>query len=162
MLYFAGWKERYSLYPPTTLSSRNSGTCGLRAFKGTIRTHFRTCAGKPDPTHREISVEQLTSRERKGRTQEGREAQLERIRRICARCQAFRKNCRMARRRFRKQRKACSQCLRTITTKTAILLSAQNSGRYAVRTHCGCPQNVFKPPYVGPSGWIGVSSTKSM
>src|SRR5690349_8780802 len=88
VLYFAGWKQHYSLYPAGTplVAAFKDELAGYKLSKGTIRFPL----SEPVPVSlieriAKFRAEQLTVRDKgKGSRKKGREPQLERVRRICA------------------------------------------------------------------------------
>src|SRR5690242_20598748 len=88
VLYFAGWKQHYSLYPASDalVAEFKDELARYELSKGTIRFPL----SEPVPVNlieriAKFRAEQLTARESGKRVRKrGREAQLERIRRICA------------------------------------------------------------------------------
>src|SRR5436853_5084142 len=88
VLYFAGWKHHYSLYPASDalVAAFKDELAPYERSKGTIRFPL----SEPVPVSlieriAKFRAEQLTTREKgKGARRKGREAQLERVRRICA------------------------------------------------------------------------------
>lgn len=162
VLYFAGWKQHYSLYP--------AGEALVTAFeddlerydlsKGTIRFPL----SEPVPVDligriAKFRAEQLTMREKgkKGR-KAGREAQLERIRRICATMPSVSEKVSHGAPTFFVER-----------DKGVFVMFVDNhheDGHLAVWLPApaglqsalieDAPAIYFKPPYVGSSGWIGI------
>src|SRR5215475_10465694 len=88
LLYFAGWKQHYSLYPvgDALVAAFKDELSPYKLSKGTIRFPL----SEPVPVNlieriAKFRAEQLTMREKgKDGRKKGREAQLERVRRICA------------------------------------------------------------------------------
>src|SRR2546428_2059093 len=88
VLYFAGWKQHYSLYPASDalVAAFEDELARYELSKGTIRFPL----SEPVPVSlieriAKFRAEQLTMREKgKGARKKGREMQLERVRRICA------------------------------------------------------------------------------
>src|SRR5262245_29675687 len=88
VLYFAGWKNHYSLYPASEalVAAFREELAGYQRTRGTIRFPL----SEPVPVRlieriARFRAEQLTTREKgKGARKTGRRAQLERVRRFCA------------------------------------------------------------------------------
>src|SRR5436853_3825847 len=88
VLYFAGWKNHYSLYPASDalVAAFKDELAGYELSKGTIRFPL----SEPVPVNlieriAKFRAEYLTKREKgRGAGKKGRETQLERVRRICA------------------------------------------------------------------------------
>ena len=162
VIYFAGWKEHYSLYPASDalVAAFKRELAPYERSKGTIRMPL----GEPVPVKlieriARFRAEQLALRDtpKRGRAQ-GRDAQLERVRRICA-------------------------TLPTVSEKlshgTPTFFVEKDKGVFAMFAdnhhedgHLAlwlpvpdglqslliedAPATYFKPPYVGPSGWVGI------
>jgi uncharacterized protein YdhG (YjbR/CyaY superfamily) len=162
VLYFAGWKAHYSLYPASDalVAAFARELAPYARSKGTIRMPL----SEPVPVQlitrlARFRGEQLTSRD-KGRAgrKKGREGQLDRIRRICA-------------------------TLPTVSEKlshgTPTFFVEQNKGVFAMFADGHHddgrlamwlpvkeglqpllieeePATYFNPPYMGSSGWVGV------
>src|SRR5262245_24748118 len=162
ILYFAGWTEHYSLYPASDalVAEFKEELSHYRLSKGTIRFPL----SEPVPVDlierlAKFRAEQLTKRDKgKGAGKKGREAQLERIRRICA-------------------------TLPTVSEKlshgTPTFFVEKDNGVFTMFAdnhhedgHLAvwlpvpvglqsaliedAPATYFKPPYVGSSGWVGI------
>jgi uncharacterized protein YdhG (YjbR/CyaY superfamily) len=162
VLYFAGWKEHYSIYPANEalVAAFTRELAPYKRSKGTIRFPL----SEPVPTNlierlARFRAEQLTTREsgRRGRPQ-GRDAQLERVRRICATLPSVAEK--------------LSHETPTFFVepgKGVFAMFADNhhdDGRLAVWLPVkeGVqpllieeePATYYKPPYVGSSGWVAV------
>ena len=87
VLYFAGWKHHYSLYPASDalVAAFRDELAKYPRTQGTIR--FSLSEPVPVPLIERIArfrIEQLTTRDKgKGARKTGRHAQLERVRRFC-------------------------------------------------------------------------------
>jgi len=162
VLYFAGWKEHYSLYP--------AGDALVAAFKDEL-SHYKLSKGtirlplsEPVPVDlieriAKFRVQQLTMREKgKGGRKTGREAQLERLRRICAAMPSVSEKLSHGTPTFFVEK-----------DKGVFVMFADNhhqDGHLAVWLPVpaglqsalieDAPATYFKPPYVGSSGWIGI------
>ena len=162
VLFFAGWKAHYSLYPASdalvAAFERELGP--YERSKGTIRFPL----SEPVPVElieriARFRAKQLTSREKgKGGRKKGREAQLDRVRRICATMPSMSEK--------------LSHGTPTFFVRKdqgVFAMFADNhhdDGRLAVWLPVpeglqpllieDAPETYFKPPYVGPSGWVGI------
>ena len=162
VLYFAGWKQHYSIYPATDalVAKFDDELARYERSKGTIRIPL----SEPVPENlisriAKFRAEQLTKREKgKGARKKGPGAQLQRVRQICA------------------TMPSCSEKLSHGTPtffvekdKGVFTMFADNhheDGRLAVWLPAPeglqavlideAPATYFKPPYVGTSGWIGI------
>ena len=162
VLYFAGWKQHYSLYPASDalVAAFNHQLSRYELSKGTIRFPL----SEPIPVDlieriAKFRVEQLTLREKgKGARKKGRESQLERVRRICATMPSISEKLSHGTPTFFVEK-----------DKGVFTMFADNhhqDGHLAVWLPAppglqsalieDAPQTYFKPPYVGSSGWIGI------
>jgi hypothetical protein len=159
-LYFAGWKEHFSLYPAgdALVAAFKDELAGYKISKGTIRFPF----SEPVPTKliehiAKFRAKQLKNREKNTR-RKGRETPLERVRRICAAMPSVsEKLSHGSPTIFVEMDKG------VITTFTdnhhedghvAVWLPAPAGLQAALIADA--PRTYFKPPYVGSSGWIGI------
>jgi uncharacterized protein YdhG (YjbR/CyaY superfamily) len=160
VLYFAGWKQHYSLYPASDalVAAFKDELSHYDLSKGTIRFPL----SKPVPVElieriAKFRAEQLTLRE-KGARKKGREAQLERVRRICATMPSVSEKLSHGTPTFFVEK-----------NKGVFVMFADNhheDGHLAVWLAApaglqsalieDAPETYFKPPYVGSSGWIGI------
>jgi uncharacterized protein YdhG (YjbR/CyaY superfamily) len=162
VLYFAGWKQHYSLYPASDalVAEFKNELARYELSKGTIR--FPLSEAVPVNLIERIAkfrAEQLTARDGGKRVRKrGREAQLERIRRICATMPSVSEK--------------LSHGAPTFYVKknkgvfTMFMDNHHKDGRLAVWMPAAAglqsalideaPATYFKPPYVGPGGWIGI------
>lgn len=162
VLFFAGWKAHYSLYPASDalVAAFTRELEPYERSKGTIRLPF----SQPVPVKlieriARFRAEQLTAREKgKGGRKKGRQAQLDRVRRICATMPGMSEK---------------------LSHGTPTFFVGKNLGMFAMfaDNHHGdgrlalwlpvpeglqplliedAPETYFKPPYVGPSGWVGI------
>jgi len=162
VLYFAGWKRHYSLYPASDalVAAFRDELARYQRTRSTIRLPLSEPV--PEPLIERIArfrAEQLAMRDkRNGARKTGRQAQLERVRRFCA-------------------------ALPDITEKpshgTPAFFVEKDKGVFAMFAdnhhedgHLAVwlpvpeglqsalieeePATYFKPPYVGSSGWIGI------
>jgi len=162
VLYFAGWKQHYSLYPASDalVAAFKDELSRYDLSKGTIRFPL----SEPVPVDlieriAKFRVEQLTQREKgKGVRKKGREAQLERVRRICATMPSVSEKVSHGAPTFFVER-----------DKGVFVMFVDNhhaDGHLAVWLPApaglqsalieDAPAIYFKPPYVGSSGWIGI------
>jgi uncharacterized protein YdhG (YjbR/CyaY superfamily) len=162
VLYFAGWKQHYSLYPASDalVAAFKDELVRYELSKGTIRFPL----SEPVPVNlieriAKFRAEQLTMREKgKGARKKGRETQLERVRRICATMPSVSEK--------------LSHGAPTFFVKkdqgvfTMFVDNHHEDGHLAVWLPApaglqsaligDAPATYFKPPYVGSSGWIGI------
>jgi uncharacterized protein YdhG (YjbR/CyaY superfamily) len=162
VLYFAGWKQHYSLYPASEAL--------IAAFRDELAGYQRTKATIGFPLSEPVPVRlieriarfraaQLTKREKgKGARTTGRRAQLERVRRCCAALPGVSEKLSHGAPAFFVEK-----------DKGVFAMFADNhheDGHLAVWLPVAEglqsamieeePATYFKPPYVGPSGWIGI------
>ena len=163
VLFFAGWKEHYSLYPASDalVAAFKRELAPYERSKGTIRMPL----AEPVPVQlieriARFRAEQLTTREKgKGRRGKGREAQLDRVRRMCATMPSVSEKLSHGTPTFFVKK-----------DKGVFAMFADNhheDGRLAlwlpVPEHLqtllieDAPATYFKPPYVGSSGWVGIN-----
>lgn len=162
VLYFAGWKHHYSLYPASDalVAAFRDELAGYQRTRGTIR--FPLSEPVPEPLIERIArfrAEQLRTRDKgKGARKTGRHAQLERVRRFCA---------------------ALPGMTEKLSHGTPAFFVEKDKGVFAMFAdnhhedgHLAVwlpvpedlqsalieeePATYFKPPYVGSSGWIGI------
>jgi uncharacterized protein YdhG (YjbR/CyaY superfamily) len=162
VLYFAGWKHHFSLYPASDelAAEFKDELAGYERSKGTIRFPL----SEPVPVSlieriAKFRAKQLTSRDKgKGGRKTGREFQLARVRRICATMPSVSEKTSHGAPTFFVEK-----------DKGVFVMFADNhhqDGHLAVWLPApaglqsalieDAPATYFKPPYVGPSGWIGV------
>ena len=162
VLYFAGWKHHYSLYPASEalVAAFRDELAGYQRTRGTIRFPL----SEPVPVQlieriARFRAEQLTAREKgKGARKTGRHAQLVRVRRFCAALPSVSEKLSHGTPTFFVER-----------DKGVFAMFADNhheDGHLAVWLPVSEglqsalieeePATYFKPPYVGSSGWIGI------
>ena len=162
LLFFAGWKQHYSLYPAGDLlvAAFKKELAGYQISKGTIRFPL----SEPVPVKlieriAKFRAAQLKMREKgKGSRKDGREAQLLRVRRICATMPSVAEKLSHGAPTFFVEQ-----------DKGVFAVFANNhheDGHLAVWVPApaglqsalieDAPETYFKPPYVGASGWIGI------
>ena len=162
VLYFAGWKHHYSLYPASDalVAEFRDELARYQRTRGTIR--FPLSEPVPVPLIERLArfrAEQLTTRDKgKGVRKTGRHAQLERVRRFCA---------------------GLPNVTEKLSHGTPAFFVEKDKGMFAMFAdshhedgHLAVwlpvpeglqsalieeePATYFKPPYVGSSGWIGI------
>ncbi len=162
VLFFAGWKEHYSLYPASDalVAAFKDELAGLKISKGTIRFSL----SEPVPVKlieriAKFRVEQIAKRDKgKGSKKTGRDAQLERVRRICGTMPSVaEKPSHGAPTFFVKKDKGVF---------TMFVDNHHEDGHLAVWLPVpagmqsalidDAPATYFKPPYVGVNGWVGI------
>jgi len=162
VLFFAGWKEHFSLYPASAalVAEFKEELAPYELSKGTIRFPL----SEPVPVDlidriAKFRVQQLTTRDKgKGGRKKGREAQLDRVRRICATMPSVSEKLSHGTPTFFVEK-----------DKGVFVMFADNhhqDGHLAVWVPAPsglqsalieeAPATYFKPPYVGSSGWIGI------
>lgn len=162
VLYFAGWKEHYSLYPlsEALVEKFKKELARYELRKGTIRLPL----SDPVPVKlieriAKFRAKQLTARDKtRGARRTARETQLDRVRRICGTLPGV-----------------CEKVSHGAPTffvekdKGVFVMFMQNhrgDGRVSICVPApaglqsalieDAPQTYFKPPYVGSSGWVGI------
>ena len=162
VLYFAGWKAHYSLYPASDalIAAFERELAPYERSKGTIR--FPLSEPVPVTLIARIArfrAKQLTARETgAGGRRTGRTAQLERVRRICAKLPSVAEKLSHGTPTFFVEK-----------DKGAFAMFADNhhqDGRLGLWLPVPdglqpllideVPATYFKPPYVGSSGWVGI------
>jgi uncharacterized protein YdhG (YjbR/CyaY superfamily) len=162
VLYFAGWKAHYSLYPASDglVAAFERELAPYKRSKGTIRMPL----SEPVPIEliariARFRAEQIRTREKgKGGRRNGRDAQLERVRRLCAALRSA----------FEKVSHGTPTFF-VEKDKGVFAMFADNhheDGRLALWVPVpeghqsllleDAPTVYYKPPYVGSSGWIGI------
>jgi uncharacterized protein YdhG (YjbR/CyaY superfamily) len=161
VLYFAGWKSHYSLYPASDalVAKFARELAPYERRKGTIRMPL----SEPVPVRlieriARFRAGQITAREKKGGRRKGREVQLERVRRICATMPGMSEKLSHGTPTFFVER-----------DKGVFAMFADNhhqDGHLALWLPVpeglqpllieDAPATYFKPPYVGSSGWVGI------
>jgi uncharacterized protein YdhG (YjbR/CyaY superfamily) len=161
VLYFAGWKEHFSLYPASDalVAAFKKELDGYEISKGTIRFPL----SEPIPISlieriAKFRAEQLTAREKPRGRKKGREKQLERIRRICATMPSFSEKLSHGTPTFfvQKDKGVCTMFADNHHEDghLAVWLPAPSGLQAALIEDA--PKTYFKPPYVGSGGWIGI------
>jgi uncharacterized protein YdhG (YjbR/CyaY superfamily) len=164
VVYFAGWKEHFSLYPvsDSLLAAFKRELAGYKISKGTIRFPFSD--GVPADLIERIAkfrADEVVKREQgKGMPGgRGRTSQLERVRRMTAAMPSS----------FEKLSHGTPTFF-VEKDKGVYLMFADNhheDGHLAVWLPVppglqsalieDAPETYFKPPYVGSSGWVGIN-----
>jgi uncharacterized protein YdhG (YjbR/CyaY superfamily) len=163
VVYFAGWKEHYSLYPvnDALVAAFERELAPYQRSKGTIRLPL----SEPVPVRligriARFRAEQLTARDQgKGGRGKGRAAQLDRVRRICATLPSVSEKLSHGTPTFFVQK-----------DKGVFAMFADHhheDGRLALWVPVkqglqpllieDAPDTYFKPPYVGAGGWVGIN-----
>lgn len=165
VIYFAGWKAHYSLYPASDalVAKFSRELAPYERSKGTIK--FPLSEPVPEALISRIvrfRVDQLTAREKTAGPKKGREAQLQRVRRLVARLPSVAEK---------------------LSHGTPTFFVEQDKGVFAMFVddhhqdgHLAVwvpvadgqqpllleeePGLYFKPPYVGSNGWVGVKLDK--
>ena len=162
VLYFAGWTHHYSLYPASDalVAAFRDELAVYQRTRGTIR--FPLSEPVPVPLIKRIArfrAKQLAMRDTgKGARKTGRHAQLDRVRRFCV---------------------ALPGVTEKLSHGAPAFFVAKDKGVFAMFAdnhhedgHLAVwlpvpeglqsalieeePATYFKPPYVGPSGWVGI------
>ena len=161
VLYFAGWKAHYSLYPASDalVEAFKRELAPYERSKGTIRMPL----SEPVPVSlieriARFRAGQITTREKKGGRRKGREAQLERVRRLSATLPSVAEKLSHGTPTFFVEK-----------DKGVFAMFADNhheDGHLALWVPVpqglqpllieDAPATYFKPPYVGSSGWVGI------
>jgi uncharacterized protein YdhG (YjbR/CyaY superfamily) len=151
-VYFAGWKEHFSLYPAndTLVAQFRKELASLEVSKGTIRFPL----SEPVP----VKLIERIAKFRAKQLPKRRGSQLERVRRICATMPSVSEKLSHGTPTFFVQK-----------DKGVFLMFAYNphqDGHIAVWVPApaglqsalveDAPSTYFKPPYVGVNGWIGI------
>ena len=165
VIYFAGWKEHYSLYPihESLVAEFKEELAGCKTSKGTLRFPLSEPVNA-DLIERIIRfrMKQLAESDKGRGKKKGRESQLERVRRICAALpSAFEKPSHGAPTFFVEKEKGKEKGVFATFVdnhhydgEIAVWLAAPPGLQSALIEEA--PETYFKPPYVGVSGWIGV------
>jgi uncharacterized protein YdhG (YjbR/CyaY superfamily) len=162
VLYFAGWKAHYSLYPASDalVAAFKRELSSYKRSKGTIRLPL----DEPVPVTlieriAKFRAKQITARDagKRGRTK-GREAQLQRVRRMAAKLPSVSEKLSHGTPTFFVEK-----------DKGVFAMFADNhheDGHLALWVPVpdglqpllieDAPKTYFKPPYVGSSGWVGI------
>ena len=161
LIYFAGWKEHYSLYPAREELVRAFGDelAGRHVSKGTIRFPFSENV-PVDLIERIVRFRagQIAARGKDSGPRKGAESPLDRVRRICATMPSvFEKESHGAPTFFVKKGKGVFLTFMDNhhdDGELAVWLPAPPGLQPALIEEE--PQTYFKPPYVGGGGWIGI------
>jgi uncharacterized protein YdhG (YjbR/CyaY superfamily) len=162
LLYFAAWKKHYSLYPASDalVAAFKNELAQCELSKGTIRFPL----SEPVPSNlieriAKFRADQLTMRDKgKGSRKKGREAQLERVRRICAKMPSVSEKLSHGAPTFfvAKDKNVFTMFVDNHHQDghLAVWLPAREGLQAALIEDA--PATYFKPPYVGSGGWIGI------
>jgi uncharacterized protein YdhG (YjbR/CyaY superfamily) len=161
LLYFAAWKEHFSLYPANDalVASFKKELSRYERSKGTIR--FPLFEPVPVQLIERIAkfrAKQLAELDKGRGRGKGREAQLERVRRICATMPSVSEKLSHGAPTFFVQK---DKGVFTVFSDNhhedghlAVWLPAPPGLQSALIEDA--PATYFKPPYVGAGGWIGI------
>jgi uncharacterized protein YdhG (YjbR/CyaY superfamily) len=162
VLYFAGWKSHYSIYPASDalVEAFAKELAPYKRSKGTIKFPL----SEPVPVRliekiAKFRARQLTTRDgTTGRRKSGREGQLDRVRRLCAALpSAFEKMSHGAPCFFVEPGKGCfamlSEHYRADGRLSLWVPVAEGLQPLMIEES---PDVYFYPPYVGTNGWVGV------
>jgi uncharacterized protein YdhG (YjbR/CyaY superfamily) len=161
LLYFAGWKAHYSLYPASDalVAAFGRELAQYKRSKGTIRLPF----SQPVPVSlieriARFRATQITTRERGKGARQGRAAQLERVRRMTRTLPGVSEKLSHGMPSFFVEKDK--------GVFASFVDNHHDDGRLAVWLPVreglqsllieDAPAAYFKPPYVGPSGWVGI------
>jgi uncharacterized protein YdhG (YjbR/CyaY superfamily) len=163
VLFFAGWKQHYSLCPASDalVAAFERELAPYERSKGTIRMPL----SEPVPVGliermARFRADQLTAREKsKGGRSNRREAQLDRIRRICATLPSVsEKPSHGAPTFFREKDKGVFAMFvdnHHADSRLAVWLPVAEGLQPLLIGDA--PAIYFKPPYVGSGGWVGIN-----
>jgi uncharacterized protein YdhG (YjbR/CyaY superfamily) len=160
VIYFAGWKHHYSIYPASdsVVAAFKDELAGYELSKGTIRFPL----SEPVPVDLIAGIAKLRAKDvggggKKGRLR-SRARQLERVRRICSSMPSVSEKLSHGAPTFFVEK-----------DKGVFAMFVDNhheDGHLAVWVPAApglqaalideAPEVYFKPPYVGPNGWIGI------
>jgi uncharacterized protein YdhG (YjbR/CyaY superfamily) len=163
LLYFVGWKAHYSIYPAShaLVAAFKRELAPYRRSKNVIRIPLSEAVPvKLIERIARFRAAELTTREtRKGTRRNGREAHLERVRRICATLPSVSEKISHGTPTFFVEK-----------DKGVFAMFADHhheDGRLALWVPVreglqpflieDAPGTYFKPPYVGSSGWVGIT-----
>jgi uncharacterized protein YdhG (YjbR/CyaY superfamily) len=161
VLYFAGWKAHYSIYPASDelVAAFRNELAPYDRSKGTIRMPL----SEPVPVNlieriARFRADQLAARDKKGGRGKGRDGQLRRVRRICATLPSVSEKLSHGTPTFFVEK-----------DKGVFAMFADNhhdDGRLALWVPVkeglqpllieDAPAIYYRPPYVGAGGWVGI------
>jgi uncharacterized protein YdhG (YjbR/CyaY superfamily) len=161
VLYFAGWKAHYSLYPASDalVAAFARELAPYKRSKGTIRLPL----SQPVPVNlieriARFRATQLTTRERGKRARQGGAAQLERVRRMAATLPGVSEKLSHGMPSFfvEKDKGVFASFVDNHhgDSRPAVWLTVREGLQPLLIEDA--PRTYFKPPYVGASGWIGI------
>jgi uncharacterized protein YdhG (YjbR/CyaY superfamily) len=163
VVYFAGWKDHFSVYPVTDalIAALGDEAAKYKISKGTLRFSYSEPVPK-DLIERiaKFRGEQVTRPAMRSSGRKGKqESHLERVRRICAAMpSAFEKLSHGAPTFFVGKYKNVFAVFANDHPQVgplAVWLPAPAGLQTALIDEA--PETYFKPPYVGSSGWVGVN-----
>jgi len=161
LLYFAAWKQHFSLYPANDAMVEyfKDELAGYERSKGTLRFPFSEPV--PVPLLEKLAkfrAKQLSDLEKGRGRKKGREAQLARVRKICATMPSVSEKLSHGAPTFFVQK---DKGVFTVFADNhhedghlAVWLPAPVGLQSALIEEA--PETYFKPPYVGAGGWIGI------
>jgi uncharacterized protein YdhG (YjbR/CyaY superfamily) len=162
VLYFAGWKAHYSIYPASDalVAAFERELAPYERSKGTIRMPL----SEPAPVDlieriARFRAGQLAARERKtGGRKKGRAAQLERVRRLCAALPSVSEKLSHGTPTFfvEKGKGVFAMFADNHHSDGYLALWVPVSEGLAPLLIEDAPATYFTPPYVGSSGWVGI------
>ena len=161
VLYFAGWKQHYSLYPAgdALVAAFKDELAHREISKGTIR--FPLSEPVPVDLIERIArfrAKQLTMRGKGKGARKGRETQLERVRRICATMPSVMEKLSHGAPTFfvGKDKGVFTMFVDNHHQDGHLALWLPAPAGLQSALIGDAPATYFKPPYVGSSGWIGI------
>ena len=155
-LFFAGWKEHYSLYPASDamVAAFKKELAGYELSKGTIRFPLH----EPVPVRLVERIAKFRAQQLSARKTRSGETQLDRVRRICATMPSVTEKVSHGAPTFfvHKDRGVFTMFANNHHSDghLAVWLPVP-AGMQSVLIE-DAPETYFKPPYVGVSGWVGI------
>lgn len=165
VIYFAGWKEHFSIYPASDrlVQAFGEDLASYKRSKGTIRFPF----SQPVPVELIISIakfraDEVLERDKpakaSGKKKQVGETQLERVRRICSAMPNVSEKVSHGAPAFfvHKDKGIFAWFMDNHHSDghRALWVPAPSGLQAALISEA--PETYFKPPYVGSSGWIGI------
>jgi uncharacterized protein YdhG (YjbR/CyaY superfamily) len=161
LMYFAGWKKHYSLYPATDalLAAFRKELAPYERSKGTLRLPLD--APVPEKLIERIArfrADQITSRDTKGGGRKGRSAQLARVRRMCAKLPSVVEKLSHGTPTFFVEKDKGVFAMFSDHHHEDGRLALWVPVKEGLQPHLieDAPGTYFKPPYVGSGGWVGI------
>ena len=162
VLYFAGWKAHYSLFPATdaVFAAFKRELAPYERSKGTLRLPL----SEPVPASlieriARFRADQITTRDTgKGARRKGRNAQLERIRRLCAKLPSVAEKLSHGTPTFfvEKDKGVFAMFSDNHHQDGHLALLVPVKDGLQPLLIADAPKTYYKPPYVGSSGWVGI------